>query len=178
MSVGPIQMITIGFEGDRPGEEVREELTRLRESGTIRVIDLLFVSKREDGELVSLQMSDLDESGRREVGAWVGGLIGLGAAGPTGARTGAALGAEVGAADVLEASEQQIVDLGEMIPAGTSAAVILFEHRWALPLRDAILRAGGRALGDQWIRIDDLIAIGANLAEIDEEEPGMRGAAA
>ncbi|HEY7730638.1 MAG TPA: DUF6325 family protein [Gaiellaceae bacterium] len=177
MSVGPIQMVTISFEGERAGEEVRAELRRLRESGLIRVLDLLFVSKREDGELISLQMTDLDEEDRREVGAWVGGLIGLGAAGPTGAREGAVLGAEVAAADVFEASEEQIVDLGEMIPPETSAAVVLFEHRWAIPLRDAILRAGGRALGDQWIKIDDLIALGADFAAQPAVEPGAADAA-
>lgn len=179
MTVGPIQMVTIGFDGERAGEEVRAELRKLRESGTIRLLDLLFVTKRDDGELVSLQLSDLDDGDRREVGAWVGGLIGLGAAGAHGARAGAALGAEVAAADPLEASEEEIVDIGAMIPPGTSAAVVLFEHRWALPLRDAILRAGGRALSDQWIRIDDLIAIGAEFAAAaEEDEPGAADAAA
>jgi uncharacterized membrane protein len=178
MTVGPIQMVTIGFEGERAGEEVRAELRKLRESGTIRLLDLLFVTKREDGELVSLQFSDLDDDDRRELGAWVGGLIGLGAGGAHGARAGAALGAEVAAADPLEASDEQIVDIGAMIEPGTSAAVVLFEHRWALPLRDAILRAGGRALSDQWIRIDDLIAIGADLAAAGEDEPGAADAAA
>ena len=179
MTVGPIQMVTIGFDGERAGEEVRAELRKLRESGTIRLLDLLFVTKRDDGELISLQFSDLDDDDRREVGAWVGGLIGLGAAGAHGARAGAALGAEVAATDPFEASEEQIVDIGAMIPPGTSAAVVLFEHRWALPLRDAILRAGGRALSDQWIRIDDLIAIGADVAAAaEEDEPGAADAAA
>jgi uncharacterized membrane protein len=168
LSIGPLQVITIGFDGEHPGEEVRAELRKLRASETIRVIDLLFVAKRDDGELVSLQASDLDDDGLREVGAWVGGLIGLGADGPAGAHAGAALGAEVASAGVLEASEEQIVDLAAAIPPGTSAAVLLFEHRWALPLRDAILRAGGRALSDQWIRIDHLIALGADLSSLEE----------
>jgi uncharacterized membrane protein len=173
-------MVTIGFEGERPGEEVREELRKLRRSGTIRIIDLLFVARREDGELVSLQSSDFDDEDMRELGAWVGGLIGLGAAGSEGARKGAALGAEALSAEVLEASTGDIVDIGAMIAPGTSAAVILFEHRWALPLRDAILRAGGRAMGDAWIRIDDLIALGAEYAEQLEAEAAEldQGAAA
>lgn len=177
MTVGPLQLVTIGFEGEQPGDEVRAELRRLRESGTIRVVDLLFVARREDGELVSLQASDLDEGGRREVGAWVGGLIGLGAGGPAGARRGAILGAEVGAADPLEASEEQVEDLAAAIPPGSSAAVVLFEHRWALPLRDAILRAGGRALSEQWIRVDDLVELGADAAADAEGEPGSADAA-
>ena len=172
MSIGPIQMVTIGFDGEHPGDDVRAELAKLRRSGVIRVIDMLFVARREDGELVSLHSSDLDEQGRREVGAWVGGLIGLGAGGPEGARRGAALGAEVLGADVLEASADDVVDIGAMIPPGTSAAVVLFEHRWALPLRDAILAAGGRAVGDAWIRIDDLIALGADYAEALEAADG------
>lgn len=180
MSIGPIQMVTIGFDGEHPGDDVRAELAKLRRSGVIRVIDMLFVARREDGELVSLQSSDLDEEGKRAVGAWVGGLIGLGAGGPEGARRGAALGAEVLGADALEATTEDIVDIGAMIPPGTSAAVVLFEHRWALPLRDAVLAANGRALGDAWIRIDDLIALGADYAEALEaaaEEPGQDAAA-
>jgi uncharacterized membrane protein len=165
VSIGPIQMVTIGFDSEHPGEKVRQELRKLRESGQIRVIDLLFVARREDGELVSLQSSDFGEEGMRELGAWVGGLIGLGAAGTAGARTGAALGAEVLGPEVLEASTGDIVDIAAMIPPGTSAAVVLFEHRWALPLRDAILAAGGRTLGDAWIRIQDLIDLGAEYAE-------------
>ena len=67
MTVGPIQMVTIGFDGERAGEEVRAELRKLRESGTIRLLDLLFVTKRDDGELISLQFSDLDDDDREAV---------------------------------------------------------------------------------------------------------------
>ena len=45
--------------------------------------------------------------------------------------------------------------------ADTAAAILLIEHRWAIPLREAIVDEGGVPLGDAWITIPDLIAIGA-----------------
>ena len=53
------------------------------------------------------------------------------------------------------------------IPTGTTAAVALLEHRWAIPLRDGILDAGGVVLADEWIHARDLIAVG--LAAADED---------
>jgi hypothetical protein len=51
--------------------------------------------------------------------------------------------------------------LADAIPEGSSAAVVLIEHRWAIPLRDKIVKAGGIALADEWIHPADLIAIGS-----------------
>ena len=59
----------------------------------------------------------------------------------------------------------------DTIPNGTSAAIVLFEHRWAIPLRDAIVRANGVALADNWIHATDLVAIGL-LAESEVEAHG------
>ena len=49
---------------------------------------------------------------------------------------------------------------GPTIPDGTAAAVALLEHRWAIPLRDKIARAGGVTLSDAWVHAADLVAIG------------------
>jgi hypothetical protein len=51
--------------------------------------------------------------------------------------------------------------VGDVIPAGSIAAIALIEHRWAIPLRDAVGRAGGVALADEWIHPEDLVALGA-----------------
>ena len=50
--------------------------------------------------------------------------------------------------------------LGDAIPEGTAAAVALIEHRWAVPLRDMIAKAGGVTLADEWIHAKDLLAVG------------------
>ena len=54
--------------------------------------------------------------------------------------------------------------LADAIPPGTSAGIALFEHRWAIPLRDAIGRAGGETLVDSWVHPQDLIAAAAETA--------------
>jgi len=51
--------------------------------------------------------------------------------------------------------------LGDAIPEGTAAAVALLEHRWAIPLRDKIAKAGGLTLSDAWVHVADLVAVGA-----------------
>jgi hypothetical protein len=54
--------------------------------------------------------------------------------------------------------------VGDALADGSSAAVVLLEHRWAVPLRDAIVRAGGVALADAWIHPADLVAVGLQAA--------------
>jgi hypothetical protein len=55
--------------------------------------------------------------------------------------------------------------LGDLIPNGTTAAVALIEHLWAIPLRDKIVEAGGVPLADEWIHPADLVAVGAVLGD-------------
>ena len=98
MAIGPVQLLVIGFKnGDFHGQ-IQAELDRLRDSDTIRLIDLLFIRKDAVGNLERLHHSDLDAEGAAEFGATVGALIGLGAGGVEGAEEGAELGPET---DVL-----------------------------------------------------------------------------
>ena len=60
--------------------------------------------------------------------------------------------------------EETMWSIADTIPMGTTAAVALIEHRWAIPLRDAIGRAGGVALADTWVHPEDLVAAGAAAA--------------
>jgi hypothetical protein len=55
--------------------------------------------------------------------------------------------------------------VADAIPAGSIAAIALIEHRWAIPLRDAVGRAGGVALADEWVHPEDLVALGAAATE-------------
>lgn len=161
MEFGPVQIVVIGFEGDRLTGKILPELRRLRDADTIRLIDLVFVTKDEDGEVAMLETTDLKPEESAELGALAGALVGLGALGAEGAAVGAQIGAERGAGVVLDDDTWAVADV---IPPGTSAAVALIEHRWAIPLRDAIADAGGFALADTWIHPQDLVAVGAELA--------------
>jgi hypothetical protein len=162
MAIGPIQLLVVGFEEANFRGEILPELERLRDAEVIRIVDLLFLGRDDDGELVRLEISDLELDERRELGAIAGALVGFGAAGEDGALIGAVVGAEDPPNIWDEADELDLI--AELAP-GEAVALALIEHRWALPLRSAIRRAGGRALADSWIQPEDLIALGAEVAE-------------
>ena len=164
MAIGPVQMLVVGFEGPEFKGEILEELKRLKDEDIIRLIDLVVVKKDDNGEIETLHTSDLSEDEAMEFGAVAGALIGLGAAGEEGAEAGALAGAEA-MEDGQLFDDDQVWYAADAIPNGTAAGVALIEHRWAIPLRDAIVRAGGIPLIDEWIHATDLIAAGLKLEE-------------
>jgi uncharacterized membrane protein len=164
MAIGPVQMLIVGFDEPKFKGEVLEELKRLKEEDIIRLIDLAVVRKDDEGNIETLHTSDLSQDEAMEFGAYVGALIGLGAAGEEGAEAGAVAGAEA-LADQQVFDDDQVWYVADAIPNGTAAGVALIEHRWAIPLRDAIARAGGIPLADEWIHATDLVAIGLVGAE-------------
>ena len=165
MAIGPVQLIVLGFDHPRFRGEIIEELERLRESDTVRVIDALAVHKDADGEIEVAHLSNLSKDDAIELGSKVGALIGLGIEGEEGALAGAAAGAEAGADGVSVFSEEDAWDVIEDIPNDSAAALLLIEHHWAVPLRDAIARAGGRRISDGFISPLDLVEIGLVSAE-------------
>jgi uncharacterized membrane protein len=165
MAVGPVQLIVLGFEHPNFHGEVIAELERLRESDTVRVIDALAVYKDAEGGLEVEHLSNLTEEEAVELGSKVGALIGLGFEGEEGAEIGAEAGAEAAADGIHAFSEEDAWDVIEEIPNDSAAALILLEHHWAVPLRDAIARAGGFRISDGFISPLDLIAIGMVTAE-------------
>jgi uncharacterized membrane protein len=179
MAIGPVQLIVLGFNHPNFHGEIISELERLRESDTVRVIDSLAVYKDKDGELEVEHLSNLSEREAIEFGSKLGALIGLGIAGEEGAEAGAAAGArqaEAEGTDVL--GEAEAWDVLEDIPNDSAAALILLEHHWAVPLRDAIARAGGFRIGDGFISPLDLIEIGLVSAEEARELHELETAAA
>jgi len=164
MAIGPVQMLILGFEDPQFTGEIVAELQRLKEQDIVRLIDAIAVRKDEDGNIDSLQLSDLSEDEAMEFGATVGALIGLGLEGDEGAEAGAVAGAEAGA-DGHVLDESQVWYAADAIPNGTAAAIALIEHRWAIPLRDKIAAAGGFPLADEWIHPLDLVAVGLIAAE-------------
>ena len=164
MAIGPVQMLIVGFDGPEFKGEILEELTRLKDADIIRLIDLVVVKKDDEGNIETLHTSDLDEDSALEFGAVAGALIGLGMAGDEGAEAGAMAGAEA-MADGQVFDDAQVWYAADAIPNGTAAGVALIEHRWAIPLRDAIIRANGIPLVDEWIHATDLMAVGVATAE-------------
>jgi uncharacterized membrane protein len=178
MAIGPVQLIVLGFNHPDFHGEVIEELERLRDSDTIRVIDALAVHKDADGELEVAHLSNLTQDEAIELGSKVGALIGLGIEGEEGLEAGAEAGAEAAADGVEVFSDEQAWDVLEDIPNDSAAALLLIEHHWAVPLRDAIARAGGFRLSDGFISPLDLVAIGLMEAAEAEELHAMETATA
>jgi uncharacterized membrane protein len=163
MTIGPVQLLVVGFAGGEFKGEIMAVLDDLRDRDVIRLVDMAFVRKDEQGDLVMIERSDLSEEEAAEFGAVVGALIGFGAAGEEGAEIGAIEGAEAAAEGGM--LEDQMWYIADEIPEGTAAAVALIEHRWAIPLREAIMNAGGFLLSDAWIHPTDLVAIGLAASE-------------
>jgi uncharacterized membrane protein len=137
---GPVQVLVVGFEQPRFSGEVLAELARLREAGIVRLLDLLVVSRGEDGSLDTVTPpGDLPED--------------------TGRLAAALLGSPEGSTDGLASSagidDQARWSLADAIPIGTTAAVALIEHTWAEPLREAVNRSGGVPLDETWLARED-----------------------
>ena len=178
MAIGPVQLIVLGFSEPNFHGEIIEELERLHDSGTVRVIDSLVVYKDAAGELEVEHLSNLTRDEAVEVGTKIGALIGLGIAGEEGMEAGAEAGAEAAAEGVSFFSDEDAWDVLDDIPNDSAAALILIEHHWAVPLRDAVARAGGFRISDGFISPVDLIAIGLLASEDVDTHTAAKPAAA
>jgi uncharacterized membrane protein len=176
MAIGPVQLIVLGFSHPKFHGEVKTELERLRKTDTIRVIDALAVYKDAQGDIEVEHLSNLTRDEAIETGSVVGALIGLGIAGEEGAMLGAEAGAERGAEGLQIFSDDEAWDVLEEIPNDSAAALLLIEHHWAVPLQDAIVRAGGYRISDGFISPLDLVEIGAIAASEVAEVPVHTGA--
>jgi uncharacterized membrane protein len=166
MAVGPVQLLVLGFDNPDFHGEVTRELERLRASDTVRVIDALAVHKDASGEIEVQHLSNLTKEEAIELGSKVAALVGLGIEGEEGLHAAAEIGAEDAAARGIEVFDDEIEwDVIEEIPNGSAAALILLEHHWAVPLRDAVARAGGYRIADGMIAPYDLLAVGLASAE-------------
>jgi hypothetical protein len=113
-----------------------------------------------------MHLSNLTKEEAIELGSKVAALIGLGIDGEEGFEAGAEAGAEAAAEEGIHVfTDEEAWDVLEEIPNDSAAALILIEHHWAVPLRDAIARAGGFRVADGFISPLDLVAIGELSAE-------------
>jgi uncharacterized membrane protein len=171
--VGPVQLVAIGCGRDaNVAGRIMAELARLQHSGTIRVLDLLFVQKDEQsGDLVALDYQGED------LGAIVGALLGFGFEGN---------GEEPPAVPVeshaFGLSREQIEAMGAALQPGHSAGFLLVEHAWEKRFKTAVRDGGGVPLGEGFLTPEAVAAVAAELeamAEaLDEVEVEEEGAAA
>ena len=131
---GPVELYLIGFGGDRPGAAVLEAIVDLVQSDTVRLLDLLFVSRSPEDELRIIELEEVADE------------YGLG---------------ELQIAEVGIAGEEDVEDLAGAIAPGTSAAVLVIEHRWVRSFAEALYSAGGQVLHTERIPapvVNELVA--------------------
>jgi uncharacterized membrane protein len=180
MAIGPVQLLVLGFAQPEFHGEIIAELEKLRNNDLVKVIDALAVHKDANGEIEVAHLSNLTQEEAIELGSKVGALVGLGMDGEEGAELGAAAGAQVAADQGVQIfDDEQAWDVIEEIPNDSAAALILIEHHWAVPLRDAIARANGFRIADGFISPFDLVAIGLlTQAEAEDQVKMAEGPAA
>jgi hypothetical protein len=113
---GPAEFIVAQFEGERPSPPVVQAILDLVGTGTVRLLDLLFVSRAENGDVQIVEFEDVgDEYGFGEVTLEASGLAG----------------------------SDDVDDIADLIDPGTSGAIIVLEHTWAKDLANRFFAAGG-----------------------------------
>jgi hypothetical protein len=129
---GPIDYILVEWPGRQPNGEVAPHLVDLVDRGLIRILDLVFVAKDEDGTVRGLEISE------------VGGEV-------------AELSIFEGASSGL-LSEEDIDEAGGVMEPGTSAALLVFENTWAAPFATAVRRSGGQLAASGRIPVQAVLA--------------------
>lgn len=130
--LGPIDYLLVEWPGRQPRGEVAPHLVDLVDRGLIRILDLAFVAKDEDGTVAGIEIAD------------VGGEV-------------AELSVFEGAASGL-LSDSDLEQAGEVLEPGTSAALLVFENTWAAPFAAAVRRSGGELVASGRIPVDDVLA--------------------
>jgi len=135
-ALGPVELLFVEFPGNQFTGEIIPALTELIEQGTISVIDLVFVAKDADGNSVGIALEDLPDDAKDAFSSLV---------------------AEI--AELI--AEEDVEDLAEGLEPNSSAAILLFEHTWAIPFRDAIVNSGGQLVARLPITEEALAEIAA-----------------
>ena len=132
-ALGPVDYLIVEFPKGQSKftGEMADELVRLVDAGTIRVIDMLILAKDDDGVVEAMELTDVDELGPLQ-----------------------AIEAEL--ADLL--AEEDIENLAAAMQPGSVAGVLVYENVWAAPFGSAARRAGGQLIANGRIPIQDIVA--------------------
>ncbi len=131
--LGPVDYVIVEFPAGATNfnGDMIEELLKLVDAGTIRIIDMLILVKAEDGEVDAMELSDLGDLGELQR-------------------------IEADLAELL--AEDDVVNLAAAMDPGSSAGVLIYENLWAAPFASAARRAGGQLIANGRIPIQAIIA--------------------
>jgi dihydroorotase-like cyclic amidohydrolase len=130
--MGPIDYLVIEWPGRQPTGEAAPHLVDLVDRGLIRVLDLTFIRKDEDGSVAGVEISEVGEQ-VAEMKVFEGASSGL-------------------------LSDDDKAEAAEALEPGTSAALLVYENRWAAPLAAALRRSGGQLVASGRIPVQAVIA--------------------
>ncbi|WP_230396101.1 DUF6325 family protein [Streptomyces blattellae] len=131
--IGPIDYLVVEYPGSRPTGEALPYLVDLVDQGLIRILDLVFVRKDDDGSVTAVDIADLNRDADTDLTAFEGATSGL-----------------LGQDDIEEA--------GKAIGPGSAAAILMYENRWAAPFARALRRGGARLVAAGRIPVQEVIA--------------------
>jgi len=132
-AIGPISYLIVEFPGSKMTGEGLPILVDLVDQGLIRILDLLFVKRDEDGTLTTAELTDLDGDGELDLMIFEGAASGL-------------------------LDESDLADAAEVVEPGSSAAILLFENRWATPFTQALRRGGAEVVAAGYVPLDAIAA--------------------
>ena len=130
---GPIDYLVVEFPGNKMTGEGLPILVDLVDRGVIRVLDLIFVTKDNDGTVSAAELRDFDGDGTTDLAVFDGASSGL-------------------------MSDDDIAEGGSVLEPGSSGAVLIYENRWAAPFTAALRRGGAQLVAAGFIPQDDLLA--------------------
>ncbi len=153
MVTAPLQVIALSFSRDAGAEgRILAEVDRLRGRGVLRLLDMLFVAKSQDGAIEQLAVGD-DE----DFGALLAGVVPVANGGPA---------APAGGPAAFNPADARA--LADSLQPGTAVAFLLVEHHWAGPLFDAIAETGGTLIGEGFLTSETELLVGAEVAVMEE----------
>ena len=138
MTLGPLEYTVIGFEGDRFDGSIADEIQRVVDSGVIALVDVVFVTKDVDGNVEGFELDNKDDARFAGFAPLLQGTRGL-------------------------LTAEDVDHLASEMPSNTSALVLLFEHRWAVHVKQAIMDAGGFLISRETIAPEALEMLNAEL---------------
>jgi uncharacterized membrane protein len=138
MTLGPLEYTVIGFEGNRFNGEIAKEIEKVVEKRIIRLVDVVFITKDIDGEVAVVEIDNKADPRFAGFAPMLQDLMGL-------------------------LTPEDVVAIGDGLPKNTSALVLLFEHRWAEKIKDAMGAAGGFLISRNTIPPEVLELVNAEL---------------
>ncbi|MFN2219460.1 MAG: hypothetical protein ACK2UA_12695 [Anaerolineae bacterium] len=170
MAIGPVQFLAFTFREFQPDQGILEALWRAVDSGAIRLIDVQFIRKDQDGTIATMEMSGLSSAEEAELGSVIQGLLDAGAASRGGAVEGSLSASLAAVGDSYGMGLGDIQAVADRIVPGSAAGLAVIEHTWAIEFGEAISQAGGQLAAQGFLTRQAVMKVGEEIEAMAEAE--------